>query len=72
MSDETDYDPELERLLDDAWEALEGGDLRAVKRALRTQDGRAAVRRPAPVRVSCRAGPDLRAPAAPAGGRPRA
>ena len=35
MSDETDYDPELERLLDDAWEALEGGDLRAVKRALR-------------------------------------
>jgi len=36
MTDETDYDPELERLLDDAWEALEGGDLRAVKRALRT------------------------------------
>jgi len=35
MTDETDYDPELERLLDDAWEALEGGDLRAVKRALR-------------------------------------
>ncbi len=29
-------DPELERLLDDAWEALEDGDLRAVKRALRT------------------------------------
>jgi predicted Zn-dependent protease with MMP-like domain len=36
MSDETEHDPELERLLDDAWEALEGGDLRAVKRALRT------------------------------------
>ena len=36
MNDETEHDPELERLLDDAWEALEGGDLRAVKRALRT------------------------------------
>jgi len=36
MDDDTTYDPELERLLDDAWEALEDGDLRAVKRALRT------------------------------------
>jgi predicted Zn-dependent protease with MMP-like domain len=36
MSDEHALDPELERLLDDAWEALEDGDLRAVKRALRT------------------------------------
>ncbi len=34
MTDEPAYDPELERLLDDAWEALEDGDLRAVKRAL--------------------------------------
>jgi predicted Zn-dependent protease with MMP-like domain len=29
-------DPDLERLLDDAWEALEDGDLRAAKRALRS------------------------------------
>lgn len=29
-------DPELDGLLDDAWEALEDGDLRAVRRALRT------------------------------------
>ena len=36
MDDDTTYDPELERLLDDAWEALEDGDLRAVKRALKT------------------------------------
>jgi predicted Zn-dependent protease with MMP-like domain len=36
MTDEPAYDPELERLLDDAWEALEEGDLRGVKRALRT------------------------------------
>jgi predicted Zn-dependent protease with MMP-like domain len=36
MSDDFAPDPELERLLDDAWEALDEGDLRAVKRALRT------------------------------------
>jgi predicted Zn-dependent protease with MMP-like domain len=36
MDDDHTYDPDLERLLDDAWEALEDGDLRAVKRALRT------------------------------------
>jgi predicted Zn-dependent protease with MMP-like domain len=36
MSDDHPPDPELERLLDDAWEALTDGDLRAVKRALRT------------------------------------
>ena len=35
MSDDLGPDPELERLLDDAWEALEDGDLRAVKRSLR-------------------------------------
>jgi predicted Zn-dependent protease with MMP-like domain len=35
MHDDQAYDPELERLLDDAWEALEDGDLRAVRRALR-------------------------------------
>jgi predicted Zn-dependent protease with MMP-like domain len=36
MEQDRGHDPELERLLDDAWEALEDGDLRAVKRALRT------------------------------------
>ena len=36
MDEDRAYDPDLERLLDDAWEALEDGDLRAVKRALRT------------------------------------
>jgi predicted Zn-dependent protease len=36
MTDDHSSDPELERLLDDAWEALEDGDLRAVKRALRS------------------------------------
>ena len=36
MEQDRGYDPELERLLDDAWDALEDGDLRAVKRALRT------------------------------------
>ena len=36
MTDDRELDPELERLLDDAWEALEDGDLRAVKRALRS------------------------------------
>jgi hypothetical protein len=36
MHDERGIDPDLERLLDDAWEALEDGDLRAVRRALRT------------------------------------
>jgi predicted Zn-dependent protease with MMP-like domain len=36
MTDDRGIDPDLERLLDDAWEALEGGDLRAVKRALRS------------------------------------
>jgi predicted Zn-dependent protease with MMP-like domain len=36
MEEHRGYDPDLERLLDDAWEALEDGDLRAVKRALRT------------------------------------
>ncbi len=36
MEQDRGYDPDLERLLDDAWEALEDGDLRAVKRALRT------------------------------------
>ena len=36
MDDDHPYDPELERLLDDAWEALEDGDLRTVRRALRT------------------------------------
>jgi predicted Zn-dependent protease with MMP-like domain len=36
MDEERAYDPDLERLLDDAWEALEEGDLRAVRRALRT------------------------------------
>ena len=36
MEQDRAYDPDLERLLDDAWEALEDGDLRAVKRALRT------------------------------------
>lgn len=36
MNEDLGPDPELERLLDDAWEALEDGDLRAVKRALRT------------------------------------
>jgi predicted Zn-dependent protease with MMP-like domain len=36
MDQDRGTDPELERLLDDAWEALEDGDLRAVKRALRT------------------------------------
>ena len=36
MEEDRGYDPDLERLLDDAWEALEDGDLRAVKRALRT------------------------------------
>jgi len=35
MNDDPGLDPELERLLDDAWEALEEGDLRAVRRALR-------------------------------------
>jgi predicted Zn-dependent protease with MMP-like domain len=35
MAEDDALDPELERLLDDAWEALEDGDLRAVKRALR-------------------------------------
>lgn len=35
MNDQS-LDPELQRLLDDAWDALEDGDLRAVKRALRT------------------------------------
>ncbi len=36
MTDDHSGDPELERLLDDAWEALEDGDVRAVKRALRS------------------------------------
>lgn len=36
MEQDRGYDPDLERLLDDAWEALEEGDLRAVKRALRS------------------------------------
>jgi predicted Zn-dependent protease with MMP-like domain len=36
MTEDDALDPELERLIDDAWEALEDGDLRAVKRALRT------------------------------------
>jgi predicted Zn-dependent protease with MMP-like domain len=36
MEQDRGYDPELERLLDDAWDALEDGDLRAVRRALRT------------------------------------
>jgi len=36
MDNDDGLDPELERLLDDAWEALEDGDLRAVRRALRT------------------------------------
>jgi predicted Zn-dependent protease with MMP-like domain len=36
MTDDRGSDPDLERLLDDAWEALDDGDLRAVKRALRT------------------------------------
>ena len=35
MVEDDALDPELERLIDDAWEALEDGDLRAVKRALR-------------------------------------
>jgi predicted Zn-dependent protease with MMP-like domain len=35
MTEDDALDPELERLIDDAWEALEDGDLRAVKRALR-------------------------------------
>ena len=35
MHDDHPSDPELERLLDDAWDALDDGDLRAVKRALR-------------------------------------
>ncbi len=35
MNDDAGLDPELERLLDDAWDALEDGDLRAVRRALR-------------------------------------
>jgi predicted Zn-dependent protease with MMP-like domain len=36
MTDDRGPDPDLERLLDDAWEALEEGDLRTVKRALRS------------------------------------
>ncbi|NLE22684.1 MAG: tetratricopeptide repeat protein [Actinobacteria bacterium] len=36
MNEDHGLDPELERLLDYAWEALEGGDLRAVTRCLRT------------------------------------
>ncbi len=36
MDDDHPLDPELERLLDDAWDALEEGNLRAAKRALRT------------------------------------
>jgi predicted Zn-dependent protease with MMP-like domain len=35
MTEDDALDPDLERLIDDAWEALEDGDLRAVKRALR-------------------------------------
>jgi predicted Zn-dependent protease with MMP-like domain len=35
MTEDQAFDPELERLIDDAWEALEDGDLRAAKRALR-------------------------------------
>jgi predicted Zn-dependent protease len=35
MHEDTTPDPDLERLLDDAWEALEDGDLRAVRRALK-------------------------------------
>jgi predicted Zn-dependent protease with MMP-like domain len=35
MTEDNALDPDLERLIDDAWEALEDGDLRAVKRALR-------------------------------------
>ena len=42
MTDDHALDPDLERLLDDAWEALEDGDLRAVKRALRTARATAA------------------------------
>lgn len=42
MADDHELDPELERLLDDAWEALEDGDLRAVKRALRAARATAA------------------------------
>jgi predicted Zn-dependent protease with MMP-like domain len=42
MTDDHELDPELERLLDDAWEALEDGDLRAVKRALRAARATAA------------------------------
>lgn len=36
MHDDHPPDPELERLLDDAWDALDDGDLRAARRALRT------------------------------------
>lgn len=36
MEQDHAYDPELERLIDDAWDAFEEGDLRAVRRALRT------------------------------------
>ncbi|HEX5640830.1 MAG TPA: metallopeptidase family protein [Thermoleophilia bacterium] len=42
MTDDHELDPELERLLDDAWEALEDGDLRTVKRALRAARATAA------------------------------
>ena len=42
MTDERGLDPDLERLLDDAWEALDDGDLRAVKRALRSARDAAA------------------------------
>ena len=42
MADDHELDPDLERLLDDAWEALEDGDLRAVKRALRAARASAA------------------------------
>ncbi len=42
MAEDDALDPELERLIDDAWEALEDGDLRAVKRALRAARAAAA------------------------------
>ncbi len=42
MTEDQAFDPELERLIDDAWEALEDGDLRAAKRALRAARDAAA------------------------------
>jgi predicted Zn-dependent protease with MMP-like domain len=42
MTEDDALDPELERLIDDAWEALEDGDLRAAKRALRAARAAAA------------------------------